>query len=89
MAAKAGPVKQTDRFGVGNNFDALTFAPGNRGYGPSLFYYLRRDVTLGTTSSDARRVTRGQGVAGSNPAVPTGNRIFSNIFISLESQQKS
>jgi len=35
----------TDRFGVGNNFDALTFAPGNHGYGPNLFYYLRRDIT--------------------------------------------
>src|SRR5262249_24451492 len=33
----------TDRFGVGNNFDALAFAPGNHGYGPNLFYYLRRD----------------------------------------------
>ncbi len=35
----------TDRFGVGNNFDALTFAPGNHGYGANLFYYLRRDAT--------------------------------------------
>jgi hypothetical protein len=43
----------TDRFGVGNNFDALTFAQGNVGYGPSLFYYLRRDVTeLTVTAPD-------------------------------------
>ena len=35
----------TDRFGVGNNVDALAFAPGNHGYGPNLFYYLRRDIT--------------------------------------------
>src|SRR5215470_15699385 len=33
----------SDRFGVGNNVDALAFAPGNHGYGPNLFYYLRRD----------------------------------------------
>ena len=31
----------------------------------------------------------GQGVAGSNPAVPTGNRLFSNIFSLRKSQQKS
>jgi Galactose oxidase-like, Early set domain len=31
----------TDRFGVGDNFDALTFAAGNQGYGLNLFYYLR------------------------------------------------
>jgi hypothetical protein len=34
----------TDRFGVGNNIDALTFAPGNLGYGPKHFYYLGRDA---------------------------------------------
>src|SRR5262252_7552335 len=34
-------------------------------------------------------MTGGQGVAGSNPAVPTGNRIFSNIFPPRKSQQKS
>src|SRR5262250_3534156 len=32
------------------------------------------------TSSDARNVTGGQGVAGSNPTVPTGNQAFSNII---------
>jgi hypothetical protein len=31
----------------------------------------------------------GQGVAGSNPAVPTGNRLFSNVFIPQESPQES
>ena len=31
----------------------------------------------------------GQGVAGSNPAVPTGSRVFSNIFTARQSQQKS
>ena len=41
------------------------------------------------TPSDARNVTGGQGVAGSNPAVPTGNRSFSNIITSHKSQQKS
>jgi len=32
------------------------------------------------TSSDAQEVTGGQGVAGSNPAVPTGSDVFSNIL---------
>ena len=41
------------------------------------------------TPSDARNVTGGQGVVGSNPAVPTGNRIFSNIVTPHKSQQKS
>jgi hypothetical protein len=31
------------------------------------------------TPSDTREVTGGQGVAGSNPAVPTGSKVFSNI----------
>src|SRR4029453_1458434 len=35
----------TDRFGVGNNFDALAFVAEDLGYGPNLFYYLRRDGT--------------------------------------------
>jgi hypothetical protein len=40
---------------------------------------------FGTTSSDARKVTGGQGVAGSNPAVPTGSRgFFECIYISRE-----
>ena len=39
--------------GVGNDVDALAFAPGNRGYGPNLFYYLRRDITgLRVTAPD-------------------------------------
>jgi hypothetical protein len=34
----------TDRFNAGNqNFDALTYAAGDLGYGPLLFYYLRHD----------------------------------------------
>jgi len=37
----------TDRFGVGNHFDALTFATADLGYGPNLFYYLRQDPTTG------------------------------------------
>src|SRR5262250_1490052 len=41
------------------------------------------------TSSDGRNVTGGQGVAGSNPAVPTGNQDFSNIRTLHKSQQKS
>jgi len=34
-------------------------------------------------------VTGGQGVAGSNPAVPTDNRVFSNIVMIHKTQQKS
>ena len=41
------------------------------------------------TSSDAQNVTGGQGVAGSNPAVPTGNQTFSNKLPLRKSQQKS
>src|SRR5262245_1115671 len=41
------------------------------------------------TSSDARNVTGGQGVAGSNPAVPTSSQDFSNIITSHKSQQES
>ena len=41
------------------------------------------------TPSDGRNVTGGQGVAGSNPAVPTGSEIFSNIVTPHKSQQKS
>jgi hypothetical protein len=44
---------------------------------------------LQATPSDARNVTGGQGVAGSNPAVPTGNLIFSKIFTPRKSQQRS
>ena len=33
------------------------------------------------TPSDTGNVTGGQGVAGSNPAVPTGSRIVSNVFM--------
>src|SRR5262249_60681530 len=31
----------------------------------------------------------GQGVAGSNPVVPTGSRVFSKIFLPRQSQQQS
>ena len=45
----------TDRFGVGSDVDALTFVPGDLGYGPKLFYYLRHDAvgfsTFGTIST--------------------------------------
>jgi hypothetical protein len=45
----------TDRFGVGNNFDALVFVGDDLGYGPNLFYYLRHDSagfsTFGTIST--------------------------------------
>jgi hypothetical protein len=41
------------------------------------------------TPGDTRNVTGGQGVAGSNPAVPTSNRLFSNILPLRKSQQKS
>ena len=41
------------------------------------------------TSSHARNVTGGQGVAGSNPAVPTGSYAFSNIVTPHKSQHKS
>ena len=34
-------------------------------------------------------MTGGQGVAGSNPAVPTGSEVFSNILTPHKSQQKS
>jgi hypothetical protein len=46
----------TDRFGVGDNFDALTFVNGNHGYGPNQFYYLRHDSagfsTFGTIDTN-------------------------------------
>jgi uncharacterized repeat protein (TIGR01451 family) len=34
-----------DHFVVGNNFDALTFAATDVGYGANLFYYVRHDAT--------------------------------------------
>jgi hypothetical protein len=39
----------TDRFGVGQNVGALTFVAADLGYGPNLFYYLRRDSTGAST----------------------------------------
>jgi hypothetical protein len=51
-----------DRFGVGYNFDALTFAPQNVGYGPNLFYFLRHDssgfATFGTISTSGAVLDR-------------------------------
>src|SRR5215831_8485183 len=41
------------------------------------------------TPSDARNVTGGQGVAGSNPADPTDDKTFSNIVTTHKSQQES
>src|SRR5215510_10240063 len=41
------------------------------------------------TPGDVREVTGGQGVAGSNPAVPTGSDTFSNTLLPPQSQQKS
>jgi hypothetical protein len=41
----------TDRFGVGHDFDALTFEAADVGYGPRHFYYLRRDVTRLTVTA--------------------------------------
>jgi len=35
----------TDRFGVGNDFDALVFTSTDVGFGANLFYYLRHDNT--------------------------------------------
>jgi hypothetical protein len=41
------------------------------------------------TPSDTRRVTGGQGITGSNPAVPTGKEVFSNVVMPHASQEKS
>jgi hypothetical protein len=41
------------------------------------------------TPGDTQKVTGGQGVAGSNPAVPTGSRVFSNILMPRKSRRKS
>ena len=57
-ASKFGTISSSgavnDRFGVGNNFDALTFTTVDVGYGPGLFYFLRHDAsgfsTFGTIS---------------------------------------
>jgi len=45
-------------------------------------------IRLPQTGPDTGFVPGGQGVAGSNPAVPTGSEVLSNIFIPHESQQK-
>jgi hypothetical protein len=79
----------TDRFGVGDDFDALTFAPGNRGYGPDLFYYLRRDAagfsTFGTIDTSGA-VTDRFGVGNNFDALTfaPGNRGYGpNLFYYL------
>jgi hypothetical protein len=51
-----------DRFGVGYDFDALTFVPQNVGYGSNLFYFLRHDgggfSTFGTISTSGAVLDR-------------------------------
>jgi hypothetical protein len=51
-----------DRFGVGYNFDALTFTSQNVGYGANLFYFLRHDssgfATFGTISTSGAVLDR-------------------------------
>jgi hypothetical protein len=46
----------TDRFGVGNDFDALAFVAADVGYGNNLFYFLRHDnngfSTFGTIDTN-------------------------------------
>lgn len=49
----------TDRFGVGADFDALTFVAADLGYGPNLFYYLRRDPTNADFSTFGTIATNG------------------------------
>jgi hypothetical protein len=41
----------TDRFGVGANFDGLTFAAADLGYGPNLFYYVRHNPAAANAST--------------------------------------
>src|SRR5262244_4022887 len=41
------------------------------------------------TPSDARNVTGGQGVAGSNPAVPTGSDIFRIHFYPIRANKRA
>ena len=78
-----------DRFGVGENFDALTFAAGNRGYGPNLFYYLRHDgtgfSTFGTIDTSGAVVDRfGAGQNFDALTFAAGNRGYGpNLFYYL------
>lgn len=78
-----------DRFGGGNNFDALTFVPGNHGYGPNLFYYLHHDgngfSTFGTISTSGA-VTDRFGVGHNFNALtyaPGNHGYGSNLFYYL------
>src|SRR5438552_3660567 len=48
-----------DRFGVGQNFDALAFAADDLGYGPNLLYYLRHDPNLNNFSTFGTISTNG------------------------------
>ena len=48
----------------------------------------RLSARLSQTGLDPLSVPGGQGVAGSNPAVPTGSRIFSNVFMSYREPAK-
>src|SRR5215510_11555010 len=79
----------TDRFGVGANFDALTFVAEDLGYGPNLFYYLRHDgsgfSTFGTISTSGA-VTDRFGVGANFDALTfvAGNRGYGpNLFYYL------
>jgi Galactose oxidase-like, Early set domain len=76
----------TDRFGVGNNFDALTFVAADLGYGPNLFYFLRHDSngfsTFGTISTSGAVTDRfGVGNGFDALAFAPGNHGFGpNLF---------
>jgi hypothetical protein len=74
---------------VGDGFDALTFAPGNHGFGPNLFYFLRHDSngfsTFGTIDTNGT-ITDRFGVGNNFDAVTfvPGNHGFGpNLFYFL------
>jgi hypothetical protein len=79
----------TDRFGVGNDHKAVTFASDDLGYGPNLFYYLRRDTagfsTFGTIATSGA-VTDRFGVGNHFDALtfaPGNRRYGPNLFYYL------
>jgi hypothetical protein len=79
----------TDRFGVGNDFDAFTFVAADVGYGNNLFYFLRHDPngfsTFGTIATNGA-VTDRFGVGTNFDAVTfaSGNHGFGpNLFYYL------
>jgi hypothetical protein len=79
----------SDRFGVGEDFDALVFAAQDLGYGPNLFYYLRHDAggssTFGTFGTDGTVTDRfGVGASYDALAYAPGNHGFGpNLFYYL------